>query len=448
MVMGKKSKDIDITVSLPQGGIKLAEFLTKKAGSYRKDSNPVIYPTYGTAKFNFRGVTYEGIDISDIDIETVMTRKEQYKDNNRKPETDFGTIEQDVERRDLTINSLLYDISNNKILDLTGKGMDDIKNKVIRTPLDSNIIFKEDPLRMLRAIRFSVRYGWELSDDMVNSLTKNAYMLKTISMERINEEFTKIIVSSNPVDGIKYLMDTTLMKYIIPEYYDLVNMEQNNYHAWDAYNHSLEVLRNSPPKLEVRLASLLHDIGKIKTKTVGPDNKIHFYKHELESGKMSNDILMRLKYTTNIIKKVNTLVTQHMRTKSYGQNADTVSDKALRKLMHDMGDDLEDLLDVVHADNSSHGPSGWKHNLENQVDAIKNKLKQLGDIRSVKMPVDGDKIMLMLGLKRGPEVGKMIEKFREYFFTDPNGISKMTDVEIESILKDMYHELKTLGITK
>lgn len=441
MVMGKKSKDIDITVSLPQGGIKLAEFLTKKSGSYREESNPVIYPTYGTAKFNFRGVQYNGVDISNIDIETVMTRKEQYKDNNRKPDVDFGTPEQDVERRDLTINSLLYDISNNKILDLTGKGMSDIRDKIIRTPLDANIIFKEDPLRMLRAIRFAVRYGWELSDDMKSALKNNAKMLETISMERINDEFSKIITSQNPDMGIEYLMDTDLMRYIIPEVYNLVNMQQNDYHAWDAFIHTLKVVKASPARLDIRLSALLHDIGKTKTKS-DKDGKIHFYKHELESGKMVNDILTRMKYPVNIVRKVNTLVTQHMRTKPYGQNAEKISDKALRKLMFDLGDDLEDLLDVVHADNSSHGPSGWKHNLENQVSSIKDRLKRLGDIRSFKMPVDGTKIMQLLGIKGGPDVGKMIEKFRDYFFTNPNHISQMSDEEIEKIVRQMYDELK------
>jgi len=442
MVMGKKSKDIDITVALPNGGIEFATWITKQTGTYKENSNPVIFPSFGTAKFNLPGVKHMGVDIGDIDIECVMTRKEQYKDNSRKPEVDFGTPYEDVERRDLTINSLLYDISNQRILDLTGKGLSDIKNKVIRTPIDSNIIFKEDPLRMLRTIRFSVRYGWKLSDDMIKSLTKNSDMLKNISMERIQDEFNKIILSDSPSQGIKILIETDLMKYIIPEYYKLVGLKQNDYHEWDAFEHSLKVLENSPKRLEVRLAALLHDIGKINTVS-NDDGKIHFYGHEFESAKMSKEILTRMKYPNSVINKVIKLVTNHMRTKYMGDDISKATDKALRKFMNEMGDDIEDLLDLIHADNISHGSPGWKHNMENQVDNIRKKLKQLGNFAGkLKMPIDGNKIINMLNIKPNKEIGIILSKFKEMFFENPDKINNMSDEEIEQLIKKIYSSIK------
>ena len=365
--MHKKSKDIDITVALPDGGVELANYLTKKTNSYVKDSNPVIFPTYGTAKFNLRGIKYKGVNLGHIDLESVMTRKEQYHDDSRNPEVQFGTPEQDVERRDLTINSLLYDISNEKILDLTGKGVEDIKNKVIRTPLDSDIIFSEDPLRMMRAIRFVTRYGWELSDELRASIEKNASRLEIISKERVQDELNKILLSDHPDEGVIHLMDTDLMKYIMPEYYNLKDLTQTHHHEWDVLKHSLEVLKSSPKRLEVRLGALLHDLGKSTTKK-DVDGKVNFIGHDLESSNMVNKILRDLKYDVSTIKRVSDIVFNHMRAKGYGSDAEKVTDKALRKLMHQMGDNLEDLLDLMHADNISHGSPGWEWNMETHVE--------------------------------------------------------------------------------
>ena len=442
MVMNKASKDVDITIALPNGGIDFANWITQETGTYKESSNPVVYPTFGTAKFNLRGITHGGVNIGHIDIESVMTRKEQYNDASRKPEVDFGTPYEDVERRDLTINSLLYDISNKKILDLTGKGIQDIKDKVIRTPLDANIIFKEDPLRMLRAIRFAVKYGWHLSDDMLQALQRNAQMLDNISEERVQEELNKILLSDNPEGGIMYLMDTDLMKYIIPEYYELVDMQQNDFHEHDAFEHSMRVLENSPKRLEVRLGALLHDIGKVKTKT-SKDGKIHFYGHEFESAKMAGDVLRRLKYSSDIINRVVEIVKHHMRTKSYGHDAEIATDKTLRKLMHQMGNNLEDLLDLVHADNISHGSPGWKHNMERQVDAIRVRLKQLGDFTGkLSMPVDGNKIMKMLDIEPSRDIGIILNKFKDRFLGDPDKINNMSDADIEKIIKQIYNNIR------
>lgn len=442
LVMGKQSKDIDITVELVNGGIELAEFLTKKTNCYVENSNPVIYQQFGTAKFNFRNKKYQNISISDVDIETVMTRQEQYKNNSRKPDVVFGTKEKDVERRDLTINSLLYDISNDKILDLTGTGISDIKNKIIRTPMDANIIFKEDPLRMMRAIRFAVKFGWKLTDDMIKSIKANSDMLPNISSERINDELVKILMSDHPDLGVKFLMRTNLMKYIIPELYESVGVKQNAYHQFDVLNHILLVLKNSPKKIEIRLAALFHDIAKPSVATKKDDGEVTFKGHDSKSAEIANNSLRKLKFSNDVIDKVVKLVDQHMRTKTMGDDLSGVSDKVFRKLMRDLGNDLEDLLDLIHADNISHGDSGWKHNMPNQVKNIREKIKTLGDFtQKLNLPVDGNRVMKLLNISPGKDVGIILRNFEDMFLSDPDAINNMSDSEIDDLVKTLYHNI-------
>jgi poly(A) polymerase len=270
-IMGLDVKDIDLVVELPEGGIKFAEWLTRKLGIYRAGSNPVIYPKFGTAKFNLRGIHHDGVDLTNIDVEVVMTRKEQYHDNSRKPNVSPGTLAQDVERRDFTVNSLLQDLTTGEILDLTGKGIADIKAGVIRTPLNPNVIFREDPLRMLRAIRFAVKYNWKLSMFMIRGLKDNASMLQNISAERIRDELNKMLVSPRPAQAVRLMQITGLSKYVFPELDGLIHMTQNKMHKWDANKHTMAVLQGVPADLKTRLAALFHDIGK------GPTRSEHNY---------------------------------------------------------------------------------------------------------------------------------------------------------------------------
>lgn len=431
-VMGIESKDIDFVVSIPNGGIKFANFITKKTNSYSEGSNPVIFERFGTAKFNIRQ-KINGIDFSDLELESVMTRNETYDPNSRKPEVAFGSIDQDVIRRDLTINSLLLNVSDGKILDLTGKGLNDIENKIIRTPTDPNETFTDDPLRMLRAIRFSVRYGWGLSNEVFEGIKNNHNQLQKISKERIRDEFDKILVSKNPKQGILMLMNTGLMKYIIPEMYNIKDLTQNQYHQYDVLNHTLLVVQNTPPKLDVRLSALLHDIGKYETKT-DIDGKIQFLGHEDVGEKLSIDILRRLKYPNNIIKKVSTLIKHHMRTKPFGDDVN-ITDKPLRKLMNDLNDDLEDFLDLVHSDNISHGDPGWEHNMENQVANIKNKLEQIRNRKEPeKMKITGKDVMDTLNIKPGPKVGSMLKKLNDIYLDNPDKINNMSDEEVVNLI--------------
>jgi poly(A) polymerase len=273
-LLGLDLKDIDLVVEFPDGGIEFANWLTRKLGIW-SSSNPVIYPRFGTAKFNLRGVKYKGVDLSDIDVECVMTRTEVYDGKTRKPEVGYGTIAQDAERRDFTVNSLMKDLSSGEILDLTGMGKSDIQKGIVRSAIDPNIIFKEDPLRMLRAIRFAVKYNWTLPLYMIKALKANAHMLKNISAERIQDELNKMLVTKSPDTAVRLLQMTDLNKYVAPELDLLIGLQQNKYHKWDANKHTLEVLKGVPADLKTRLAALFHDIGKWETKTV-VDNAVHF----------------------------------------------------------------------------------------------------------------------------------------------------------------------------
>jgi poly(A) polymerase len=371
-------KDIDLVVELPEGGIKFAEWITKQMKNYKKGSNPVIYPTFGTAKFNLAGV-HKGVDISGVEIESVMTRQEQYKDGSRKPKTSAGTLKQDVERRDFTVNSLLKDLTTGEVVDLTGQGKADIAKGVVRTPLNPDIIFSEDPLRMLRAIRFTVKYGWDLPMFMIKSIKKNAHKINSISKERIRDEFDKMMTTKRPKQAVRLFKATGLLKFVFPELQSAVGVKQNKYHTDDVFKHSLAVLQGVPADLPTRIAALFHDIGKPTVKKV-IDNEVHFYNHENVGAEMAAAIMKRLKYPNDVINVVTKLVKNHMRLKQSGDKGETASDKSLRKLKRDMGDHLEKMLDIMDSDNNSHSKQST---IAKQIPGIRGRLSTLDkDVKS------------------------------------------------------------------
>lgn len=431
-LLGRDPKDIDIVISMPQGGEKFAMWITKKLGIYRKGSNPVLYPKFGTSQFRLTGITYKGIDLSEIEIEAVMTRKEQYHDGSRKPDVSAGTLKDDVERRDFTVNSLLKDLTTGEVLDLTGMGKRDLKSGIIRTALDPDIIFKEDPLRMLRAIRFTVKYGWKLPMFMIKSLKKNSSQLKNISAERIQVELNKMLISPHPDKAIRLLQMTGLNKYIAPELDKLVGLKQNKYHDVDAMKHTLRVVKGVKPQVVNRLAAMFHDIGKGEVRTI-VNNEIHFYQHEKVSAELAKQIMKKLKYPNEIIVAVVAAVSNHMRTKAFGKDAELASDKALRKFKADLGDHLETTLDLIDSDNKAHHPD---HNLPNQAIEIEKRLKKLGmKTNKPVLPINGNDIIAKFKVPGGPLVGKALDAVKDAWFENP----KITKKQALLIAK------KTLG---
>lgn len=433
-LLGLDPKDIDIVIEFPQGGIKFAEWITKKLKIYKKGSNPVVYPKFGTAAFRLYNVNHKGYDLSKIEIEAVMTRKEQYKLGDRKPKVSVGTLKDDVERRDFTVNSLLKDLTTGEILDLTGQGKSDLKKGVVQTPLDPDVIFKDDPLRMLRAIRFTVKYGWDMPMFMIKALKRNSHMLKTISAERIMSELSKMMISKAPDKAIRLLQMTNLIKYVAHELNDLKGLEQNKFHKKDVMGHTLDVLKQTPPELVTRLAALFHDIGKATTKKV-IDGEIHFYTHEDISVEVAEIIMRRLKYPLDIIKKVTIAIKNHMRTKQYGGDAEGVTDKTLRKLKADLGDHLETTLDLIDADNQAHAD---EYNMPNQVKNIRKRLEKLkNEPIKPNLPVSGNDIMKKFNLKPGPEVGNLMNYVKDLWMANP----KITKKQVLDKLDKVYNDI-------
>lgn len=309
-----------------------------------------------------------------------------------------------------------------------------LKTGIVRTSLDSDIIFKEDPLRMLRAIRFTVKYGWKLPLFMIKSIKKNADRLKIISKERINVELTKMLQSNKPDTAIRLLQMTGLSKHIFPELDKLIKLQQNKYHKYDAMKHTLEVLKKVPNDIKSRLSALFHDIGKYETQQI-INNEIHFYRHEEIGSEITKEILTRLKYPNDIINSVVFAIQNHMRTKSFGNEAEKVSDKALRKLSTDLSGHLELTLNLINADNLSHADD---YNLPNQVPNIKNKLEKLNakNTQKIILPVDGNDIIKLTGLKPGRHIGNILDLIKDKWYENPN----ITKKDAEQIIKNYMEE--------
>lgn len=426
--MGKDPKDLDLLVNSPNGGIEFAKWITKQVGAYRggttdedPGSNPVIFPRFGTAKFNLRGVVHKGIDLSDMDIEAVMPRKEQYTAGSRKPTVSGGELKDDVERRDFTVNSLLKDLSSGEILDLTGMGKEDIKKGIVRTPLNPDKIFTDDPLRMLRAIRFAVKYNWILPMFMLRGLKKNASQLTNISQERIRDELNKMLVTGSPQKAIKLLKITGLLKFVIPELIPAIKMTQNRHHKHDVFQHTLEVLSKTEPVLVQRLMALFHDIGKTVTRSVEPETQgVHFYGHELAGERMVEDVMNRLKYPRELIDAVKLGVRNHMRLKQAGDTGVKMKDTTLLRFRNEMGEQLENVLKLMHADNIAHSEAS---SMPNQIAGIRQRLEKLKEIPTKpKMPITGFDLQ-NLGLKPGPLFKEIMSAVTNAWYENP-GLTK------------------------
>jgi poly(A) polymerase len=432
-LMGIDAKDLDFVINMKNGGIKFANWATKKMKNHKRGSNPVTFERFGTAKFNLVGIEHDGFRLDDIDVECVMPRTEEYEDGSRKPKVGSGTLADDVERRDFTTNSLLKNLSTGEILDLTGQGKSDIKKGIIRTPLDPDIIFSEDPLRMLRAVRFTMKYNWDLPWFMIKALKRNASKLKQISVERVQEELNKMLMTDSPDRAIRLLQVVGLSKYVFPELDKLIKLEQNKYHKEDAMQHTLTVVKGTPKNLVTRLMALFHDIGKEATKEV-IDNEIHFYNHEKIGAEMAETILKRLKYPNEIVDAVVKGVANHMKLKHGGADSFGASDKTLRKFKVNMGEHLEDILNLIHADNIAH-EAGF--DMPNQIEAIRKRLDTLGIPHGkLKLPIDGDDIKKKLKLRPGPIFGDLLRIVLDEYMENPKVTAKNIWPKLEKYLKD------------
>ena len=433
--MGNDIKDIDLVIDLPNGGVDFANWC--KDQGYTK--TVVIYETYGTAMFMFKQFPGE-------EIECVMTRGEKYLDDGtRNPTVEFNTIEEDVIRRDLTINSLYYNCSTGEILDLID-GRSDIDNHIIKTTNpDADQIFRDDPLRCLRVIRFAARYGWEIEKKTYESMKRNVQRLKIITKERIQAEFNKILMSENAVMGINMLHDIGAMTFIVPEFEKCYGLTQNRFHFGDVAEHTLAVLdyhcKHFDADLTERLACFLHDIGKTATRTV-KDGKVHFYDHEYVGAELTGNILRELKYDTDTIKKVQFLIRNHMRTKQAGDGAKYMKDKSLHKLLYECKtfEMFKSLMRIIECDNEAHAKDCCIHNQYSELVAKVELEGSHSKMFGYKLPVTGEDIMSVLGLEPGPIIAEINKRLLNQAFMDPE-ISKERCIKLLPGIKKQVEQV-------
>lgn len=409
LFLGRHSKDIDfVTVG---SGVDLAEAVAAKLG---KGAHVNLFRTYGTAQIKHRGV----------ELEFVGARKESYRHDSRNPQVSAGTLDDDISRRDFTINAMAMSVTPDdfgRLVDNFG-GVDDLERRIIRTPLDPDITFSDDPLRMMRAVRFATQLQFDIAPETFEAIKRNAQRIKIITRERIADELQKIMMSPMPSIGWRLLLESGLLALIFPELAAMRGVEtvRGRGHK-DNFYHTLEVLDNvarNSDNLWLRWAALLHDIAKPVTKRWDDSLGWTFHNHNFIGAKMLPKLFRRLKLPQDDkLKYVSKLVELHMRPIALVE--DTVTDSAVRRLLVEVGDDIDDLMTLCRADITSKNPEKVRRNLEN-FDHVVTKMQEIeakDQLRAWRPPIDGCMIMEMFGLPQSREVG-MIKGYMEEHLLD------------------------------
>lgn len=429
----KASTDIDFVTE--QSGIELAQNVAQDIDPKLKVS---VFKTYGTAMIKYK----------ELELEFVGARKESYTENSRKPEVEGGSLEDDQKRRDFTINAMAISLNKDNFGELIDpfNGIDDLEKGILRTPLEPAQTYSDDPLRMMRAVRFASTLNFIIEEGSLQAIKQEAERIKIVSMERIMVEFNKIMMSAKPSVGLKLMEQTGLLKLIIPELIELKGVEEveGQTHK-DNFYHTLEVVDNisvNTDNLWLRWAALLHDIGKAPTKKFVEGTGWTFHGHEFLGSKMVKTLFQRLKLPLGSdMKYVQKMV--KLSSRPIALITDDASDSALRRLLFDAGEDLEDLFTLCKADittKNSKKQEKFKKNFEYVAIKIK-EVEEKDQVRNFQPPITGEEIMEMFNLKPGREIGILKEKVKEAILEGeiPN--------EKEEATKFVIAEAEKLGLT-
>jgi poly(A) polymerase len=385
-VMGVPARQ-DIDIVLEGDAEALATFLHNKGVSTRA---PVVFPRFGTAMISVNGEQ----------VEIVCSRAETYDPNSRKPQVRTASLREDALRRDFTINTLMENLHTGEIIDPIGAARRDLELRIIRTPTDPRVTFSEDPLRMLRAVRFAARFDFTIEPETYRAIEAEVSRLSIVSSERIRDELTKILTSPGATRGMELLRESGLLSQFAPELAAMFGVTQNIYHIYDCWTHTLKVMDGLPPdaSLTLRLAALFHDVGKPGTKSVDEKGNVHFYTHQNLGGDLARKIMHRLRFSNDEIDYVARIVQMHLRVGEYDSDW---SDSAVRRLIRDAGPMLEDLINLTRADKSASNldmPSVDLDELQRHMERA-----QLGvRVSEIRSPLDGAEIMTILNVPPGP----------------------------------------------
>ena len=438
----RPSNDIDVVVV--GSGIAVAQALKKELG---KKAHLSVFKNFGTAQVKFMR-TEDGGTRKEYEVEFVGARKESYSHDSRKPVVEDGTLEDDQCRRDFTINALAICLNRDRFGELVDPfdGLYDLEDGLIRTPLDPDITFSDDPLRMLRCVRFATQLRFDIEQETKDALRRNVQRLKIISGERIAEELNKILLAAHPSIGLLELHDSGLLQLILPELsaLDIVETRNGRAHKNNFY-HTLEVLENvcktDQSQLWLRWAALLHDIGKTKSKRWDNQQGWTFHNHNFIGAKMVPEIFRRLKLPLDAkMKYVQKLVDLHMRPIVIAD--EEVTDSAVRRLMNDAGEDIDDLMLLCEADITSKNEVRKKRFLEN-FRIVREKLADLKekDYKRLLQPViDGNEIMEIFHLKPSPVVGTLKQYLKDAV------LDNQVANEREPLMELLMGKAKDLGL--